>query len=183
LHTPGNVTEFDQYLAYVQRHAEAVATVSEHSRLDIIDRLAVFPDCVSVIPMPVHPCYVQPRFDRGFVAVHGVNQPYVLCVGCIEPRKNLRRLGRAFELLKEEDSARNHLLIIVGPQGWDEGFSRALAESDAFPRIRMLGFVPTEHLPSFYHFASAVVYPSLYEGFGLPVLEPCVRPASCWPPW
>jgi len=171
LHTPGTVAEFDEFLAYVHRHADVVATVSEHSRRDILDRLAVFPDSVSVMPMPVHPCHVRAQFERAFVGVHGIDQPYILCVGCIEPRKNLRRLVRAFELLKEEDTARNHLLVIIGPQGWDEGFSQALADSDAYPRIRMLGFVPTEHLPSFYHFASAVVYPSLYEGFGLPVLE------------
>jgi glycosyltransferase involved in cell wall biosynthesis len=121
--------------------------------------------------VPLHPGYVQPSFSAGFVAVHGITQPYVLCVGCIEPRKNLRRLVRAFELLKEEEAARNHLLVLVGPQGWDEGFARFLVESDACPRIRKVGFVPVDHLPSLYHFASAVICPSLYEGFGLPVLE------------
>ena len=171
LHTPGNVADFAEFAGYVRRHAEAVVTISDHSQRDIIDRLDIFPDAVSVLPMPVHPCYVRPRFERAFVAVHGITQPYVLCVGCIEPRKNLRRLVRAFELLKEEDSARHHLLVFIGPDGWDKTFSRDLAGSDAFPRIRTLGFVPAEHLPSFYHFASAVVYPSLYEGFGLPVLE------------
>jgi glycosyltransferase involved in cell wall biosynthesis len=171
LHTPGTVAEFDEFLQYVQRHAEVVATISEHSRKDIIDRLAVFPDSVSVIPMPLHPGYVHPSFSAGFVAVHGITQPYVLCVGCIEPRKNLRRLVRAFELLKEDDLARSHLLVLAGPQGWDEGFARFLAESDAYPRIRKLGFVPLEHLPSLYHFASAVICPSVYEGFGMPVLE------------
>ena len=108
----------------MQRHAENVATVSEHSRRDIIDRLALFPDSVSVIPMPLHPCYVHPNFSPGFVSVHGIHQPYILCVGCIEPRKNLRRLVRAFELLTEEEAARHHVLVLVGPQGWDEGFSR-----------------------------------------------------------
>jgi glycosyltransferase involved in cell wall biosynthesis len=171
LHTPRNVADFDDFLAYLHRHAESVATVSEHSRQDIIDRLAVFPDQVSIMPMPVHPCHVQPRFERAFIGLHGIDQPYVLCVGCIEPRKNLRRLVRAFELLIEEDAAKNHLLVLVGPQGWDEGFVGALANSAAHSRIRILGFVPTEQLPSFYHFASAVVYPSVYEGFGLPVLE------------
>jgi glycosyltransferase involved in cell wall biosynthesis len=171
MHTAGNVAEFDEFLGYVERHAEVVATVSEHSRKDIIDRLAVFPDTVSVIPMPLHPRYVDPEFGRGFVSVHGIHQPYILCVGCLEPRKNLRRLVRAFELLTDEDAARNHLLVLVGPLGWDEGFPRFLAESDAYPRIRTLGFVPPEHLPSLYHFASAVVCPSVYEGFGLPLLE------------
>jgi glycosyltransferase involved in cell wall biosynthesis len=171
LHTAENVAEFGEFLEYVQRHAEAVATVSEHSRKDILDRLALFPDSVSVIPMPLHPCYINPTFSSEFVAVHGITQPYILCLGCIEPRKNLRRLVRAFELLTQEDAATNHILVLAGPQGWDEGFTRFLTESDAYSKIRILGFVPVEHLPSLYHFASAVVYPSLYEGFGIPVLE------------
>jgi glycosyltransferase involved in cell wall biosynthesis len=131
----------------------------------------VFPDSVSVIPMPLHPSYVRPSFNPGFVATYGISQPYVLCVGCIEPRKNLRRLVRAFELLTDEDAAKDHLLVLVGPQGWDEGFPRFLEESDAHPRIHTPGFVPLEHLPSLYHFASAVICPSVYEGFGIPVLE------------
>jgi glycosyltransferase involved in cell wall biosynthesis len=171
LHTAENVAEFDEFLQYVQRQAEAVATVSEHSRKDILDRLALFPDSVSVIPMPLHPCYINPRFNSEFVAVHGITQPYILCLGCMEPRKNLRRLVKAFELLKQEDAATNHILVLAGPQGWDEGFTRFLTESDAYSKIRILGFVPVEHLPSLYYFASAVVYPSLYEGFGIPVLE------------
>jgi glycosyltransferase involved in cell wall biosynthesis len=171
LHTRENVAEFDELLEYVERHAEVVATVSEHSRKDLIDRLALFPDSISIIPMPLHPCYVNPMFTRGFVAAHGIRQPYLLCVGCIEPRKNLRRLVRAFELLKEEEAARNCLLVFAGPPGWDESFARFVMESDVYRRIRTLGFVPLEHLPSLYHFASAVIYPSVYEGFGLPVLE------------
>ena len=171
LHTAGNVAEFEQFLGYVHRYAEDIVTISEHSRRDILDRLSVFPDSVSIMPMPLDPCYVNPQLNRAFVTVHGIHQPYVLCVGTIEPRKNLRRLVRALELLKDEDAVRDHILVFAGPQGWDEGFARFLIESDIYPGIRTLGFVPTEHLPSLYHFASAVVYPSLYEGFGIPVFE------------
>ena len=171
LHTAENVAEFDEFLEYVHQHAAAVVTVSENSRRDIIGRLAIFPDSVSVIPMPLNPCYRNPRFNPAFVGVHGITGPYVLCVGVIEPRKNLRRLVRAFEMLKDEDAARDHVLVLAGPQGWDHSFSRFLMESDIYAKIRTLGFVPLEHLPSLYHFASAVVYPSVYEGFGLPVFE------------
>ena len=89
LHTAGNVAEFDEFLEYVQRHAEAVATVSEHSRRDIIERLAVFPESVSTIPMPLNPCYVSPRFNPAFVAMHGIAQPYVVCVGLHRAQKEL----------------------------------------------------------------------------------------------
>ena len=171
LHTAGNVEEFDEFLGYVQRHAHTIATVSECSRRDIVERIAVCPDSVSVIPMPINPVYIRPRFSRGVGALHGITCPYVLCVGSIEPRKNLRRLVSAFELIMKEESVRDHVLVLVGPHGWDPDFRRFLVTSDAYPRVRMPGFVPLEHLPSLYHFASAVIYPSVYEGFGLPVLE------------
>ena len=171
LHTAANVAEFDRFLAYVRRHASAIATVSEHSRQDIVERLAVFPDSVSVLPMPVHPRYRMPLFSKAAAAAHGLTQPYILCVGCVEPRKNLRRLVRAFDLIKDDDAVANHVLALAGPQGWDEGFGRFLLESDAAPRVRTLGFVPGEDLPSLYHFASTVVCASVYEGFGIPALE------------
>ncbi len=171
LHTPQNVAEFERFLAYAQRHANTIATVSEHSRKDIVERLQVFPDSVSVLPMPVHPRYRTPSLSRAAVAEHGLLQPYIVCVGCIEPRKNLRRVIRAFELIMNEAAAADHILAFVGPQGWDGDFGRVIRESDAAPRVRMLGFVPGDDLPSLYHFASAVVCASVYEGFGLPALE------------
>ena len=170
-HTPRNVTDTDAFVAYALRHADTVATISDHSRRDILDHLTVFPDAVSIVPMPVHPCFVSPSFDPAILAAHHVDQPYILYVGCIEPRKNLARLVRAFELLQCGDASGQPLLVIVGPQGWDERFSTVVRDSGAHHRIRRLGFVPVEQLPSLYHFAAAVVYPSLYEGFGLPVLE------------
>jgi glycosyltransferase involved in cell wall biosynthesis/GT2 family glycosyltransferase len=171
LHTPGNIVEFDEFLVYVQRHAHTIMTVSEHSRRDIIAGMAVCPESVSVVPMPVHPQYVSPSFSRGIVTTHRLTTPYVLAVGTIEPRKNLRRLVRAFELLREEAAARDVTLVLAGPSGWDPGFRDILLQSDVASRVRFTGFVPLDHLPSLYHFASAVIYPSVYEGFGLPVLE------------
>jgi glycosyltransferase involved in cell wall biosynthesis/GT2 family glycosyltransferase len=171
LHTPGNVAEFEDYLRYALRHADSIGTVSENSRRDIIDRLGVFPDGIHVMPMNVDPIYLRADYSRGVPASHGLAKPYLLCVGTVEPRKNLRRLVRAFERIAREEAAREHVLVLAGPSGWDEGFGRFLVESDAYLRVRALGFVPLEHLPSLYHFASAVVYPSVYEGFGLPVLE------------
>jgi glycosyltransferase involved in cell wall biosynthesis len=155
----------------VQRHAHRIATVSENSRRDIVERIAVCPDSVSVIPMPLHPHYARPRVSEGIVAAHRVTGPYVLAVGTLEPRKNLRRLVRAFELLRDEPAAAQLSLVLAGPQGWDAGFQDFLSASEVSTRIRLLGFVPLEHLPSLYHYASAVVCPSVYEGFGIPVME------------
>ena len=171
LHTPGNVTEFEEFLRDVQRHATVIAANSEQTRQDTVERVAVYPGSVTVMPMPVNPRFVEPAFDPAIPYAHGVTGPFILCVGTIEPRKNLRRLVNAFELLKSEDRLRNVRLVFVGPQGWDNDFRRFVLEHDACPRISILGFIPENDLPSLYHAADAVVYPSLYEGFGLPVLE------------
>jgi glycosyltransferase involved in cell wall biosynthesis len=170
-HTTGNVREFDELLRYAQQHAHDIVTVSESSRRDIVERIAVPPERVSVLPMPIHPVFQSPSFMRGWLTLHRVAAPYVLCVGTIEPRKNLRRLVKAFELLRESDACRDHVLVLVGGAGWDAGFDEFLAASDLASRVIRLGFVPTDHLPSLYHYASAVVQPSLYEGFGIPVME------------
>jgi glycosyltransferase involved in cell wall biosynthesis len=171
LHTPGNVAEFEDYLQYALRHADLIATVSESSRRDIVSRLDVFPGSVAVMPVPVNPVYLQPSYDPALPRAHGLMGRYLLHVGTAEPRKNLRRLVRAFEWLLHHPEACGLTLALAGPAGWDEGFERFLVESDAYRRVQRLGFVPLSHLPSLYHYASAVVCASVYEGFGLPVLE------------
>ena len=171
LHPAATVAEFESYLAYVRHHAHVIATVSNHSRRDIVERLDVRPLSVQVVSPRVHTSYVNPDVDRSVPACHGLTAPYVLCVGTIEPRKNLRRLVKAFELLGQEELMRDVVLALAGPAGWDDSFDRDLIASEAYPRVRRLGFVPLRDMPSLYHCASAVVYPSVYEGFGLPVLE------------
>jgi alpha-1,3-rhamnosyl/mannosyltransferase len=170
LHTPGNVEEFDEFLGYLQRHAHRVATVSHCSRHDIVERIAVCPTSVDVLPMPIHPRYQQPTFERSLVDALGIRRRYVLSVATVEPRKNLRRLVRAFELVRCADAAADVMLVLVGQQGWDGGFSDFLSSRDT-THIMRLGFAPGDALPSLYHYASAVICPSLYEGFGLPVME------------
>ncbi len=170
LHTPGNVAEFEEYLHYVERRAETIVTLSKNSRRDIIDRLRVDPESVRLMPVPVNPAFSTGKVMAGVPARYGLEQPYLLCVGTLEPRKNLRRLVRAYERVLGTE-AEVPLLVLAGPDGWDEGLGRALVESDSYPMIRRIGCVPFEHLPSLYRLASAVVYPSLYEGFGLPVIE------------
>jgi glycosyltransferase involved in cell wall biosynthesis len=171
LHTETNVSEFNEFLGYAQRHAQEIVTVSEHSLGDVVDRLAVNPTALRVLPMPVHPQYEAPMFRSGVLGLHGIHGPYILCVGAIEPRKNLRRLVNAFERVRSDGAATRLRLVLAGPSAWDEDFRRWLVSSDAYPQTQMLGFVPLDHLPSLYHYASAVIMPSVYEGFGIPVLE------------
>lgn len=100
-----------------------------------------------------------------------VDDPYVLFVGTLEPRKNLPRLIQAFDLAVAETGAPHHL-VIAGGSGWRQGPTfRALRDARARERIHLVGYIPDQMLPAAYSGADAFAYPSLSEGFGLPPLE------------
>jgi glycosyltransferase involved in cell wall biosynthesis len=93
---------------------------------------------------------------------------YVLGAGTLEPRKNLRRLIAAHASLPD-DLRRRHPLLIVGPRGWEE--REVLTAAAGSEDVRLAGFVPDDDLAALYAACTLFCYPSLYEGFGLPVLE------------
>lgn len=171
LHTNGNILDFERYVRYVLRHADTVATISQHSKADILRMLPVFPESVCVLPVFINPVYLEPSYSRDAMCRHGIAGPFLLSVGTREPRKNLRRLVDAFASVMDHGPLGGHQLMLAGPPGWDDGFDDWLRAHPAAHRVSVIGFVPDVDLRSLYHFASVVVYPSLYEGFGLPVLE------------
>ncbi len=155
------------------RRAAHVLTVSEHSRRDLIERYGVPPGRVSVTHEAAGPEF-RPLADderRPAAARLGVQRPFLLAVGNVEPRKNLARLVRCFAGLLA-DRRIDHDLLLVGQTGRRgsalEADLRRLAPDG---RVRRLGYVPRADLVALYGLADAFVYPSLYEGFGLPVLE------------
>jgi glycosyltransferase involved in cell wall biosynthesis len=109
--------------------------------------------------------------DAAVLARYQLAEPYVLHVGTFEPRKNLVRLVYAYARATAERRD-PPLLVLVGGAGWGDGDpSAAIAATDCAARVRRLHTVPTEDLPALYRGAQLFAYPSLYEGFGLPVLE------------
>jgi glycosyltransferase involved in cell wall biosynthesis len=92
---------------------------------------------------------------------YNINQPFILTVGKIEPRKNLQRLIEAFSQLP----ITHYQLLIIGPPGW--GTMKPVEN----PNIRFLGFIPDEDLYALYHACHFFIFPSIYEGFGYPALE------------
>lgn len=100
----------------------------------------------------------------------GVNKPYFLFVGTLEPRKNLRRLLEAFSMLPEETRCRAQL-VIAGGAGWGEGIDALLDALKLRGSVVLLGYVDEPMLATLYTHALFLAMPSLYEGFGLPVVE------------
>jgi len=107
--------------------------------------------------------------DEAARARHGVCGPYVLATGTLEPRKNLPRLIEAFAALPERVRG-GRRLVLAGAPGWETAATFAVAAAYA-ELVQTLGFVPDEDLPALYRGADVFCYPSLYEGFGIPVLE------------
>jgi alpha-1,3-rhamnosyl/mannosyltransferase len=107
--------------------------------------------------------------DDRALARHGVRRPYLLATGTLEPRKNLPRLIAAFASLPEDVRA-GRRLVLAGAPGWETDETFAAVSSHA-RLVQTLGYVPDEDLGALYRGAEAFCYPSLYEGFGIPVLE------------
>jgi glycosyltransferase involved in cell wall biosynthesis len=101
----------------------------------------------------------------------GVKQPYLLSVATPEPRKNLEVVLRAYIDLKRSGQLSKHQLVLTGPAGWkNRPWKQRLGEARLHGAV-LAGYVPDELMPTLYGGAEALVFPSLYEGFGMPVLE------------
>jgi glycosyltransferase involved in cell wall biosynthesis len=153
------------------RRAQRVLAVSESTKRDLVELLDVDEDRVAVTPLAADERF-RPLSSEGlsqFRAAAALDRPYVLYLGTIEPRKNLPTLLRAFESIAADVP---HLLVIVGPDGWlTESFYETLRRMRHSERVRRVGFVPAGDLAAWYGAADLFVFPSRYEGFGLPVLE------------
>lgn len=154
--------------------ADKVIAISENTKQDLVDLMKVPEEKIAVTPLAASEIFkpVVAQEASRVVSQYGATfRDYFLYVGTIEPRKNLVRLLKAFEIFCSSHS-RAPLLVLVGRTGWLSGnFYRALESSPWKKNIRLLGYVPETELPALYSGAIAMVYPSLYEGFGLPPLE------------
>ncbi len=111
------------------------------------------------------------KIDETVLSKHGINKPYILYVGTLEPRKNVIVLINAFNKFKKE-SGFTHQLVLVGKEGWkSEPILETIRHSPYTEEIARLGYVERTELPVLYSMAELFVYPSIYEGFGLPILE------------
>jgi glycosyltransferase involved in cell wall biosynthesis len=109
---------------------------------------------------------------RSVASKYGVTTPYILSVGTLEPRKNLGHVVKAFARLQNDHQARDLSLVIVGAGGWGPDIADLIAQHPGSSRhIVRTGYVPDSDLAALYSGASAFVYMSLFEGFGLPLLE------------
>jgi glycosyltransferase involved in cell wall biosynthesis len=154
------------------RRATAIITVSEWSKQDIVSHYGLDPAKVTVIHEAASPEFalLPDRLVADARRHYGLPERFLIHVGTIEPRKNLARLIEALARLRAEGLAIP--LVAVGSRGWlYEGFFRKLEELGMADLVHLPGYVPAGDLPLLYNAASAAILPSVYEGFGLPLLE------------
>jgi glycosyltransferase involved in cell wall biosynthesis len=170
--SPKIVGPFAKSVPKFAREADAVLTISEAAKRDIVERFGVREDKVRVTyPGTGAQLREVPAEEaRSHVAnAFGVDAPFVLFVSTLEPRKNVPGLVRAFDRIAAEVP---HHLVLAGQLGWNTGpILDAIDAARHADRIHRIGYTDDEALSALYCAADLFVFPSFYEGFGLPVLE------------
>ena len=156
------------------RRAERVVVPSEQTKKDVAREYGVSEAKIVVTPEAAAPEF-RVIEDRARLAAtlagYNIQRDYILAVGNLEPRKNLIRILRAYAALLLK-GALTHQLVIVGQAHWQgSAVGEAIVEHGLQEHVVLTGYVPTEELVDLYNQAAVFCYPSLYEGFGLPILE------------
>lgn len=161
-HTIGHRVYFRYFLRRSLRRFDGIIAVSESTKSDLTRLLSIDAEKISVVRSSIRWSIEEknPSPDGKFF----------LAVGTLEPRKNLKRVIEAFVSFRRRHRGLGHRLLIAGPAGWGPRISPSLG-AEFSGDVEWLGYVSEERLRELYRTATALVYPSLYEGFGLPPLE------------
>lgn len=164
---------YEYYMPRFAKKANQIATVSEYSKKDIVEYLNVPEEKVDVVYNGSKPAFKPLSFEeeRAVRRQYSETAPYFLYLGSIHPRKNLVRLLKAFDQFKLKNSSPLKLLI-AGRMAWQTGEVAELLKTMNYAKeVVFLGYVPEAELPRLVAAAFAMTYVSLFEGFGIPLLE------------
>jgi glycosyltransferase involved in cell wall biosynthesis len=164
---------FKNYTARFLKKAKVVATVSQYSKKDILGQYDIAEEKLQVVYSAANPMFRPLDWDdrEQVKATYTAGREYFLCVSSIHPRKNLHNLLKAFSLFKKRMQS-NMQLVIVGRNAWMyESFIKSMATFKYRDDVILTGYLPKEEVARLTAAAYSVIYPSYFEGFGVPVLE------------
>ena len=151
------------------KRADKIIAISQNTKKDIVNLLKINPNKIDVVYLAAGSKYKVIKDKKNLDMVkkkYNLSKKFILFTGTISPRKNLVRLINAFNKISEGIP---HELIITGSKTWKDKEVTSLIENNK--KVRRIGLVDDEDMPALYNLADIYIYPSLYEGFGLPILE------------
>lgn len=165
---------FTKFMPFTYRYADKIIAISESTKKDLVEILGIDEKKIRVIYEAASENFqVIDDMDK-IVEIkkkYKITGPYILNVGTLEPRKNLELLVRVFASVIKDDSL-EHRLVLVGKKGWGyEKLFKLIKDLNIEDRVIWTDYVEDDDLPYIYNGASLFAFPSLYEGFGLPILE------------
>ncbi len=181
-HPHHRVRYLNRYFKQLAVSDNPVITISESIKNELIQSYELPAERIHVTHLAADECF-RPHNKAEAEAVlsrYSLNyKQYLLSVGTLEPRKNLTTILTAYSTL-DESIKQAFPLVIVGPQGWkSKPLEEQIDQLHKQGHIIKIGFVPQQQLPALYASAAAFVYPSIYEGFGLPLLEAMQSGCPC----
>lgn len=156
------------------RHADGIIAISEHTKADLIDYFNAPPELITVTHLAASSAYREIKDPAALQAAakkYALPENYILFVGSLEPRKNVRTLLKAYSLLPER-LKKEFSLVVAGGKGWlNSDIPASAKELKISERVKFAGYIEDPDIAAVYSGAAVFAYPSLYEGFGLPILE------------
>jgi len=173
-HVPANVEHCLRGTKQAIDRADALIAISESARTELIEKMGAPPERIVVTPLAADPHLRRVSDPERLAAVrrrYELPERFILFLGAMEPRKNLLRLIEAFAALKP-DLRRETPLVVAGADGWlNDAVHERVGKLDLADSVRFIGYIAGDDVAPLYSLATVFAYPSLWEGFGLPVLE------------
>lgn len=156
------------------KYADHIIAISNHTKRDLIEHFNAPEELITVTHLAAGPDYREEKDPERLAAIrmkYGLPEDYVLFIGSLEPRKNVKTLIKAYSAL-DPKTRKEHPLVIAGGKGWlNSDIPSIVKKSGISDNVLFAGYISSEDISGVYSQAALFVYPSLYEGFGLPILE------------
>lgn len=166
-----NYQVLNRHLSYSCQRADMILTISQNSKNEIVEYMNVHPDKIEIAYSAVDRDIYYNKPDKAYLrSKYNIDSDYIFYLGTLEPRKNVAALIKAFKIISGK--YKDIKLVIAGGEGWkSDNVFELIEDLKLLHKVLFLGYVSKEDKPILYSSASMFVFPSLYEGFGIPPLE------------